>query len=195
MSIQTINANAVIIIDGRHFKANESGMWNLTDIWKTLGLPNNKLPSQWRGKVTKRLADMQKMHVEKIGIESITYADKQATLKYAGWVSDDFEDMVYAAFEAVLAMPEVAAVVANKMVELGHIAEAEQLERLTNTDRDYAHEQMKQWRDKTTNQARAKAVMAGHLTLTQAKNQGLSGVWLRRCVEALSAQGGGICVS
>lgn len=45
MSIQTINANAVIIIDGRHFKANESGMWNLTDIWKTLGLPNNKLPS------------------------------------------------------------------------------------------------------------------------------------------------------
>lgn len=70
-----------------------------------------------------------KMHVEKIGIESITYADKQATLKYAGWVSEDFEDMVYAAFEAILEMPEVATVVANKMVELGYHAEAELLER------------------------------------------------------------------
>ena len=102
------HAGHIITIEGHSFKSNESGMWNLTEIWKILGLPNNKLPSQWRGKVTKRLTDMQKMHVEKIGIESITYADKQATLKYAGWVSEDFEDMVYAAFEAILEMPEVA---------------------------------------------------------------------------------------
>lgn len=188
--MNTLNANAVIIINGHHFKANESGMWNLTDIWKTLGLPNNKLPSQWRSKVTKRLTDMQKMHVEKIGIESITYADKQATLKYAGWVSDDFEDMVYAAFEAILAMPEVAAVVANKMVELGHIAEAEQLERLTNADRDYAHEQMSKWRNKTTNKQRYLAVLNGHITLKQAKAQGLKGVWLTRCEDALFNIGG-----
>lgn len=70
-----------------------------------------------------------KMHVEKSGIESITYADKQATLKYAGWVSEDFEDMVYAAFESILEMPEVATVIANKMVELGYHTEAELLER------------------------------------------------------------------
>ncbi len=69
------HAGHIITIEGHSFKSNESGMWNLTEIWKILGLPNNKLPSQWRGKVTKRLTDMQKMHVEKIGIESITYAD------------------------------------------------------------------------------------------------------------------------
>jgi hypothetical protein len=51
--------------------------------------------------------------------------------------------MVYAAFESILAMPEVQAVVGNKMVELGHKAEAELLERHTNADRDYAHEQMR----------------------------------------------------
>lgn len=123
------HAGHIISIENHSFKANESGMWNLTEIWKVLRLPNNKLPSQWRGKVTKRLTDMQKMHVEKVGIEGITYADKQATLKYAGWVSDDFEDMVYAAFESILEMPEVAEAVANKMVELGYHAEAELLER------------------------------------------------------------------
>lgn len=101
MSNRHKHAGHIITIESHSFKANESGMWNLTEIWKVLSLPNNKLPSQWRGKVTKRLTDMQKMHVEKIGIESITYADKQATLKYAGWVSEDFEDMVYAAFEAI----------------------------------------------------------------------------------------------
>lgn len=187
-----INANAVIIIDGHHFKANESGMWNLVDIWKTLGLPNNKLPSQWRGKVVKRLSTMQKMQSERVGATQYIFADKQATLKYAGWVSEDFEDMVYAAFEAILAMPEVAAVVANKMVELGHIAEAEHLERLTNADRDYAHEQMSHWRDKTTNKQRYLAVLNGHLTLKQAKAQGLKGVWLKRCEDVLSIQGGAL---
>lgn len=192
MSIQTINANAVIIIDGNHFKANANGMWNLTDIWRTLGLPDNKRPSQWNNMEAKALRSCVEISTQGKGNQSYVIGSKFATLQYAGWVSFNFNRMVYAAFEAVLAMPEVAAVVANKMVELGHIAEAEQLERLSNVDRDYAHEQMKQWRDKTTNQARAKAVMAGHLTLTQAKNQGLSGVWLRRCVEALSAQGGDI---
>lgn len=63
------HADHIIIIEDHAFKANADGMWNLTEIWKVLGLPNNKLPSQWRGKITKRLADMQKMHVEKIGIE------------------------------------------------------------------------------------------------------------------------------
>lgn len=129
MNNQHKHAGHIITIENHSFKANQFGMWNLTEIWKVLRLPNNKLPSQWRGKTTKRLTDMQKMHVEKIGIESITYADKQATLKYAGWVSEDFEDMVYAAFESILEMTEVAEAVANKMVELGYQAEAELLER------------------------------------------------------------------
>ncbi|MDK5911976.1 hypothetical protein [Serratia nevei] len=30
------HANHVITIEGHSFKANESGMWNLTEIWKVL---------------------------------------------------------------------------------------------------------------------------------------------------------------
>ncbi|EHX10385.1 hypothetical protein ECDEC11C_3562 [Escherichia coli DEC11C] len=53
MSNKHKHAGHIIIIKGHSFKSNENGMWNLTEIWKILGLPNNKLPSQWRGKVTK----------------------------------------------------------------------------------------------------------------------------------------------
>ncbi|WP_145033044.1 KilA-N domain-containing protein [Pantoea ananatis] len=182
------HADHIIIIEDHAFKANADGMWNLTEIWRVLGLPNNKLPSQWRGKITKRLADMQKMHVEKIGIESITYATKQAALKYAGWVSEDFEDAVYSAFEAILEMPEVAAVVANKMVELGDRRSAEIIERMaTNADRDYAHDEMRKWREPTTNKKLHLAVLNGHLTLAQAVTQGLKGIWLKRCSAAIDA--------
>ncbi len=38
------HAGHIITIEGHSFKSNESGMWNLTEIWKILGLPNNKLP-------------------------------------------------------------------------------------------------------------------------------------------------------
>lgn len=190
MNTSSINANAVIIIDNHHFKANDSGLWNLTDIWKTLGLTRSKAPSEWKTKEAKRFASTPvKLRSERVGATQHIFADKQVTLRYAGWVSFEFEDMVYASFEAVLAMPEVAAVVANKMIEWGHIAEAEQLERLSNADRDYAHDQMSHWRDKTTNQMRAKAILAGHLTLNQAKAQGLKGVWLTRCVSALETMG------
>lgn len=189
MSIQTINANAVIIVNGNHFKANESGMWNLTDIWKTLGLPDNKRPSQWNNKEAKTLRSCVEISTQGKGNQSYVTGSKFATLQYAGWVSFEFNRMVYAAFEAVLAMPEVAAVVANKMVELGHIAEAEQFERLSNADRDYAHDQMKHWRNSTTNKQRYLAVLNGHITLTQAKAQGLKGIWLDRCVTALDSMG------
>ncbi|MGQ6291344.1 hypothetical protein ACUNF7_22480 [Serratia sp. IR-2025] len=182
------HANHVITIEGHSFKANESGMWNLTEIWKVLGLPNNKLPSQWRGKVTKRLTDMQKMHVEKVGIESITYADKQATLKYAGWVSEDFEDMVYAAFESILEMPEVAEIVANKMVELGYHAEAELLERHKDDYRAAMStlSTISKRVDGRKPERIYKAVLSGHLTAAKARSLiPSSSVWYSR-VEALS---------
>lgn len=179
------HAGHIITIESHSFKANKSGMWNITEIWKVLSLPNNKLPSQWRGKVTKRLTDMQKMHVEKIGIESITYADKQATLKYAGWVSEDFEDMVYAAFEAILEMPEVAEAVANKMVELGYHTEAELLERHKDDYREAMQTLNKIGKrvDGRKPERIYKAVLSGNLT----KSQGLSmiphsSVWYGRTV-------------
>lgn len=185
MSNKHKHAGHIITIESHSFKANESGMWNLTEIWKVLRLPNNKLPSQWRGKVTKRLTDMQKMHVEKIRIESITYADKQATLKYAGWVSDDFEDMVYASFESILEMPGVAEVVGNKMVELGYHAEAELLERHKDDYREVIHtlNKISQRVDGRKPERIYKAVLNGNLTKSQGISMiSLSSVWYARIV-------------
>lgn len=129
-TIKHKHADHIIIIEGHAFKANESGMWNLTDIWKVLGLTRSKAPSEWRTKDAKRFSECpQKMRTLGQGVTSHILADKQVTLKYAGWVSTDFEDTVYAAFESILEMPEVAEVVANKMTELGYVKEAELLER------------------------------------------------------------------
>ncbi|WP_337236578.1 hypothetical protein [Proteus faecis] len=137
------NAGHIIYVDGQPFKANEDGMWNLTEIWKTLKLKRGKSPSEWRTKEAKRFSECpQKMRSSGQGVTSHILADKQATLRYAGWVSFEFEDMVYAAFESILSMPEVQTVVANKMVGLGYMAEAELLERQTNADRDFAYKEM-----------------------------------------------------
>lgn len=190
MNIQHKHSGHIIIINGHSFKANESGMWNLTEIWKVLDLTRSKAPSEWRTKDAKRFTECpQKMRSLGQGVTSHVLADKQATLKYAGWVSTAFEDMVYAAFESILEMPEVATVVANKMVELGYQKEAELFERHTNADRDYAHAEMKRWRDTTTNKSRCSAVLAGHISLQTAISQGLKGVWLERCRAGLEAMG------
>lgn len=139
----SINANAVIIINDLPFKANDEGLWNLTEIWKVLKLADNKRPSQWDNKEAKALKHSVEISTLKVGKTSQVFGSKFATLQYAGWVSFEFSRMVYAAFESILAIPEVAAVVANKMVELGHKAEAELLERHTNADRDFAHAELK----------------------------------------------------
>nr|EKV6170166.1 hypothetical protein [Escherichia coli] len=52
--MSNLNANHIIYIDGQPFKANEDGMWNLTEIWKTLKLPRGKAPSEWKTKEAKR---------------------------------------------------------------------------------------------------------------------------------------------
>lgn len=184
-----INANHIIYINGHPFKANEDGMWSLTEIWKTLKLHRGKSPSEWRTKDAKRFSTVpQKMRSARneLGHDYIL-ADKQVTLKYAGWVSHDFEDMVYAAFEAVLAMPEVQTVVVNKMVELGYHAEAELLERHSNADRDYAHHQMSTLFSKADGRKPErlyKAVKAGHVTKDKALSLIPTGsVWASRVEE------------
>ncbi|WP_319766488.1 hypothetical protein [Escherichia coli] len=102
-----------------------------------------------------------------------------------GWVSEDFEDMVYAAFEAILEMPEVATVVANKMVELGYHAEAELLERHKDDYREAMQTLKKIGKrvDGRKPERIYKAVLNGNLT----KFQGLSmisrsSVWYARTV-------------
>ncbi|MDR7940983.1 hypothetical protein RIU82_13670 [Enterobacter soli] len=184
--MSNLNANHIIYIDGHPFKANEDGMWNLTEIWKTLKLHRGKSPSEWRTKDAKRFATAPQKMRRSNGEHVL--ADKQVTLKYAGWVSSDFEDMVYAAFESILAMPEVQTVVVNKMVELGYHAEAELLERHSNADRAYAHDQMSTIFSKADGRKPErlyKAVKAGHLTKGRALSLIPAGsVWASR-VEGL----------
>jgi len=125
----------VIIIDGHAFKANDHGQWDLTDIWRSLKLPKTKGPGKWAElKEAKRLAESRKVELSH---GSGTLATKQAALRYAGWVSPVFEDMVYDAFEAILEAPEVALLVAGKMRELGNDHSAAIVERATeNQDRN-----------------------------------------------------------
>ncbi|MGE1525602.1 hypothetical protein [Pseudomonas putida] len=47
IDIKHKHAAHVIIIEGKPFKANDSGMWDLTDIWRTLKLPKGKQPGKW----------------------------------------------------------------------------------------------------------------------------------------------------
>lgn len=127
MNIKHKHAGHVIIIDGQAFKANDSGMWNLTDIWRTLKLPTRKGPGKWAElKEAQRLAASGKVESSN---GSGTLATKQAAIRYAAWVSSEFEDMVYDAFEAILEMPEVALLVANKMRSIGHYHSAAILDR------------------------------------------------------------------
>lgn len=134
IDIKHKHASHVIIIEGQAFKANDSGMWDLTDIWQTLKLPKGKAPAQWRTKQAQRLIDMQNLQVIQ-GRAAQTLATKRATIEYAGWVSDEFKDMVYDAFEAILEMPEVALLVADKMRSMGNNHSAVILERSVFNDK------------------------------------------------------------
>ena len=127
IDIKHKHASHVIIIEGQAFKANDSGMWDLTDIWKALKLPKTKGPGKWAElKEAKRLAASRKVESSN---GNGTFATKQATIRYAAWVSPAFEDMVYDAFEAILEMPEVALLVADKMRSMGNDHSAAILER------------------------------------------------------------------
>lgn len=127
MDIKHKHAGHIIIIGGKTFKANDAGMWNLTDIWRLLKLPARKGPGKWAElKESQRLAASGKVESSN---GSGSLATKQAAIRYAGWVSSAFEDMVYDAFEAILDMPEVALLVADKMRSIGSAHSAAVLER------------------------------------------------------------------
>ena len=163
------HAGHVIIIEGQAFKANDAGQWDLTDIWRTLKLPVKNGPAQWRTKHAKRMEAMQNLHSSN-GAGS--WATKRATLEYAGWVSDEFKDMVYDAFEAILEMPEVALLVADKMRNMGNDHSAAILERSAFNDRC-------DWRalkapHKNTQKGLRAAVAKGNLSLERAIGLGLN---------------------
>ncbi|WP_312924391.1 hypothetical protein [Stutzerimonas nitrititolerans] len=135
MDIKHKHAGHLIIVEGHPFKANNAGQWNLTEIWQTLKLPKGKAPGRWRGKERDRLSRNQNLDSAKVGAENHLLATKRATIEYAGWVSDEFKDAVYDAFEAVLERPEVAHVVAEIMRDMGHTHSATIVERSAFHDR------------------------------------------------------------
>ncbi|KTT02075.1 hypothetical protein NS376_13175 [Pseudomonas oryzihabitans] len=127
MDIKHKHSGHVIIIEGQAFKANDRGQWDLTDIWRTLKLPKTKGPGKWAElKEAKKLAESRKVELSH---GNGTLATKQAAIRYAAWVSPKFEDMVFDAFEAILEMPEVALLVADKMASLGNSHSAAILKR------------------------------------------------------------------
>ncbi len=176
IDIQHKHASHVIIIEGQAFRANDSGMWDLTDIWRALKLPKGKQPGKWvdtkKAKILEQTGNIGSLNKGRAG--SVTQATKRATLAYAGWVSDEFEGMVYDAFEAILEMPEVALIVADKMRSMGNVHSAAILERHVFNDRC-------DWKalnvpHKNTQQGLHAAVAKGNLTPAQAAQLGLKAI-------------------
>ncbi|WP_347903888.1 KilA-N domain-containing protein [Pseudomonas purpurea] len=135
IDIKHKHADHLIIIAGQSFKASDAGMWNLTDIWQTLKLPKTKRPSRWRDRDAKAMERIHNLDTVGEGATPVTKATKRAALKYAAWVSPEFETMVYDAFEAILEMPEVALLVTEKMRGLGNDHSASLVERHVFNDR------------------------------------------------------------
>ena len=140
IDIKHKHAGHLIVIEGQPFKANDAGQWDLTDIWKALKSIREdvakRAPVRWNQTAEgKRLFNSGKTADERVGKENHTVANKQATLRYAGYVSAEFEDVVYDAFEAILEMPEVALLVADKMRSMGNDHSAAILERHTFNDK------------------------------------------------------------
>ncbi|NKQ11981.1 hypothetical protein [Pseudomonas sp. SST3] len=133
IDIKHKHAGHLIVIEGQPFKANDAGQWDLTEIWRTLKLDKKKGPGKWAElKEAQRLAASGKVESSN---GSKTLATKQAAIRYAAWVSSEFEDMVFDAFEAILEMPEVATVVIQKMAEMGREKSAELLARSAFNDK------------------------------------------------------------
>ena len=176
IDIKHKHASHVIIIEGQAFKANDAGQWDLTDIWQTLkGIREDvekRQPKRWsQTNEGKRFSGDGKSVSGGSGRGESTFANKQATLRYAAYVSPEFEDVVYDAFEAILEMPEVALLVADKMRSMGNDHSAAILERHTFNDKcDWSA--MRRTHKNTQNGLRA-AVSKGYLTPVRATELGL----------------------
>lgn len=176
IDIKHKHASHVIIIEGHAFKANDHGQWDLTDIWRTLKEVredvSSRQPKRWsQTKEAARFFGGGKSGSQRVGREEHTFATKQATIRYAAYVSPAFEDMVYDAFEAILEMPEVASLVADKMASLGNDHSADILKRMTFNDKcDW--KALKALRKNTQKGLRA-AVANGNLTPQRAAELGL----------------------
>ncbi|GEM_PF-2132662 len=131
IDIKHKHAGHLITIEGKPFMANDAGQWDLTEIWQTLKLPKGKQPKRFvERKEAQRLEQAGKIGSLNRGrAGSQTLAAKQAVIRYAAWVSPEFEDMVFEAFEAILELPEVMSAVTDQMRAMGYQHSATLLER------------------------------------------------------------------
>ena len=170
------HAAHVIIIEGQAFKANDAGQWDLTDIWQTLTLHKGKAPSRWRNEDAKDLREAGDLCIQKMDAQTgkqreATFGTKLATIEYAAWVSREFKRVVFHAFEAILEMPEVASLVADKMASLGHDHSASILKRMTFNEKcDWKALKVPH---KNTQKGLRAAVSNGNLTPQRAAELGL----------------------
>lgn len=137
IDIKHKHSGHLVTIEGHIFVANEAGQWDLSEIWSRLNLPKTKRPGQWRTKEAERLSKMHFLHSANVGTVTRVYANKRAVIEYAAWVSPEFKDMVFDAFEAILEMPEIQPIVAQKMRELGRVRSAQLLERENDVKREF----------------------------------------------------------
>jgi hypothetical protein len=128
IDIKHKHSGHLVTIEGQTFRANQAGQWDLSEIWSKLKLAKTKRPGQWRTKEAERLSKMHFLHSANVGTVTRVFASKRAVIEYAAWVSPEFKDMVFDAFEAILEMPEVVAIIADKMRELGRSQSAKSLE-------------------------------------------------------------------
>lgn len=88
----------VVSILGHTLTSNVDGMFDLNDLWRGAGLPQNKRPSEWRGSVKDSLIQSANLRSENGGINRGTWATESALYAYAMWVSVDFYMAVVEAF-------------------------------------------------------------------------------------------------
>ncbi|WP_210712448.1 KilA-N domain-containing protein [Pseudomonas sp. MWU349] len=98
------------------FLSNNDGMYNLTDIWRELGLPKKNLPSQWDNATKRYLAQSGNFHSANTQDKN-TLATEIGTIAYAMWVSPAFFELVVSVFITVRNDEKLAAATYRKLAD------------------------------------------------------------------------------
>lgn len=89
-----------VVVDGYHWECNSDRMWNLNELHKELGLPDEKKPYRWDNQV-RTVLDQARNFVVLVGRNGGTLATEAGAIAYAMWVSPEFYLKVINAFIAL----------------------------------------------------------------------------------------------
>ncbi|MEE4089356.1 hypothetical protein [Pseudomonas viridiflava] len=98
------------------FLSNEEGLYNLTDIWRELGLPDRKAPSQWNNEAKRALTSSGNFQSIN-GRGGQTLATEKACIAYSMWVSFPFYSLVVDTFIVVRNDEKLAAATYRRLAE------------------------------------------------------------------------------